>query len=231
MTSPSCPKCGAALKDDYGMIHCPQCGTMLFIDMDGQANLGTEEDPSLDLVQTPELAPLANLPENNPSEAYDFATTSEFSTPTEPPSPEFAPLLATELAIEASETVEEFSMDSMLGYQETPSEADQIGPVGDPLGLSAYANSEVSQAKDGRLSFKILISGIDSKEMRDSLREAIEDARFGWNASALIAKISRGTLELDHVAPVKATILINRIKRLPVQIRWEQYAVTQMDGD
>jgi hypothetical protein len=125
---------------------------------------------------------------------------------------------------------EDFDMDKMLGYQEPVVEAPSadFAQPGDPLGTTEYANSEISQAKDGPLIFKILISGIDSKEMRESLRSALDDQRFGWNPNDLMSRISKGLLTIDNVAPVKAVILINRIKRLPLKIGWEQYAITQM---
>lgn len=122
-------------------------------------------------------------------------------------------------------------MDALLGFNQPSSELppEEFGAPGDPLGLNDYANSELSQAKDGLLSFKILISGIDSKEMRETLRSALDDQRFGWNPNELISRISKGVLRIDNVASVKAVILINRIKRMPVKVRWEQYAITKME--
>jgi hypothetical protein len=45
-----------------------------------------------------------------------------------------------------------------------------------------------------------------------------------------MSRVSKGTLVIDGLSPVKATVLVNRLKRLPVLIAWEQYAVTQLDG-
>ena len=132
---------------------------------------------------------------------------------------------------------DDFSMDAMLGYGETPPaespappDPEAFGQAGDPLGINSFANSDVSQGKDGNLVFHITISGIDSKEIRESLREAMEDSRFGWNTSSLLARINKGHLRLERISAVKATILVNRIKRLPVEIRWEQNAITQLQG-
>ena len=102
-----------------------------------------------------------------------------------------------------------------------------FGPANDPLNLNEFANSEVSSAKDGPLHFKVLISGIDAKEIRESIREVLEDRRFAWDSNEIFSKIKRGELTIDGLSPVKASILITRIKHLPVTIRWEQYAITQ----
>lgn len=131
----------------------------------------------------------------------------------------------------------ELNMDALLGFED-PNEPGvehagggpvEFGQPGDPLGINDFANSELSQAKDGFLTFKILIMGIDSKEIRESLRSALDDPRFGWNPNDLMARIVKGKLQLENVAPVKAVILVNRIKGLPVRVRWEQHAVSQME--
>ncbi len=106
-------------------------------------------------------------------------------------------------------------------------EPQDFGPASDPLNLNEFANSEVSAAKDGPLLFKILISGIDTREIRDSIREVLEDPRFAWDSNEIFSKVSKGHLTINGLSPVKASILITRIKRLPVEIRWEQYAISQ----
>lgn len=246
---PQCPKCGATLKDDYGMVECPSCGTVVFIDMEGGAHVGSETPAEAAPEIQPAEASADSSLEVEPASAFESgydpgAISSDFQAPQfseDTPSDELAPppsALAPEehVAESAPSDDADLNMDALLGYQEPEAEAVETEPVelgqpGDPLGLNSFANSEISQAKDGLLSYKILISGIDSKEMRESLREAIEDTRFGWNPSVLMGRISKGHLTLENVSPVKATILINRIKRLPLEIRWEQYAITQLEGD
>jgi len=44
-----------------------------------------------------------------------------------------------------------------------------------------------------------------------------------------MSTIRGGMLRLERISPVKATIVINRIKNLAVQIRWEQSAITELD--
>ncbi len=115
----------------------------------------------------------------------------------------------------------------------------QEGANGDPSGLvetnldqnldiTEYANSEISQAKDGQYLFRVWITGIDTKEVRSALREEMSDSRFQWDVEEIMASIKSGRLQISNLSPVKASILINRIKRLPLQIRWEQDEITQM---
>jgi hypothetical protein len=239
---PQCPSCGATQNEDYGMVTCPGCEAILFIDMEGIAHMGQSEHQAELATPHAEL-PAESQPESNFQSDFsppDFADLDpvipqdpvDIEPPPEPP-PE-----PTDIPHEAPpqqapmDAIPEFSMDGVLGYSESESEdgpPPDLGPAGDPLGINAYANSEFSQGKDGLLLFRLLISGIDSKEIKESIREAIEDSRFAWDPPKIMASISKGTLVIERLSPVKAAILINRIKRLPIAIRWEQYAITQMD--
>ena len=275
-----CPKCGAILKDDYGMVTCPKCDSILFIDLDGIAHMGSVEDAPRNGVEDAP-APTTAEPEaqfeaqfENDAAPFDppkfdenWSATSDSEEPAEPvlvsfdegfsPSqfetpqplaeqpdyfqsneelaqPSYEPKPAEPIPAPAEE---EFSMESFMGghVESAGGESGAAGASGqfsnpdDPLDLNDFANSEISQAKDGHLLFRLYIDGIDSKEIRDSLREAITDQRFAWDASRIMANISKGKLKIDQLPPVKAVILVNRIKRLPIQIRWEQYEITQSD--
>jgi hypothetical protein len=259
---PQCPSCGANQNEDYGMVTCPGCEAILFIDMEGVAHMG-QPDPQPDpgtphveaAVEPHEELPMEALAEAQPESQPEPNFQSDFSPPDfadldpvtpqdslafeSSPAPELPPDLAPEPEIAAPQpdsppegASPEFSMDGVLGYSESEPEnapIPDLGPADDPLGINAYANSEFSQGKDGLLRFRVLISGIDSKEIRESIREAIEDSRFAWDPAKVMASISKGTLVIESLSPVKAAILINRIKRSPIVIRWEQYAITQMD--
>jgi hypothetical protein len=133
----------------------------------------------------------------------------------------------------AADQGQDLDMGGFLGYDVAPSESSNAGlsqnDPNDPLGISAYANSELSSAKNGPLVVTVIISGIDTKDLRSEIRQAIQDSRFGWDAGAVMASIKGGTLVLSQISPVKASIVINRIKNLAVQIRWEQNAITELE--
>lgn len=102
-----------------------------------------------------------------------------------------------------------------------------FGPASDPLNLNAFANSEVSSGRDGPLLFRVILQGIDTKEIREIIREVLNDDRFRLDSAAIMARVAKGNLVIDGLSPVKASILVTRIKKLPVSIRWEQYAITE----
>lgn len=240
----TCPRCGTALKDEYGMSQCPGCGAFSFIDMDGHAVI---QDAT-----PPEDSPVDPNHGASSIEPGGAASASEFSDPIESmlglssgadsettPSSEFESQPAAPSDFAAIEPFggEDFSPIEMSVPEVAPEQSETepstsqpepaFGPADDPLNLNHFANSEVSSAKDGPLLVRVLISGIDTREIRESIREVLEDSRFAWDSGEIFSKISKGHLAVDGLSPVKASILITRIKRLPVQIRWEQYAITQ----
>jgi hypothetical protein len=211
MPQPKCPECGGFVKDDYGMVNCSTCGVILFVDMEGVAHRdmssSTPEDFSAGIVGDIGDNPAGELQTPGLAEHIESVV---YSNPVDLDS--------------------DFSFDPLNSMDSTSEENSiDISPRHDPLGIESYANSELSQAKDGLFVYHVIISGIDTKEIRESLREAIEDSRFGWNAAELMSQINKGELRIDRTSPIKAAILIKRIKHLSVSIRWEQYAITQLD--
>lgn len=207
------------------MVTCPTCGVVLFVDMEGVAQAAGEPDPLLGAVATPmQPAPMAA-----DEGAYDPSPMGL------DPLPETQPVAQAQVppGLEDAGVGGELDMGGFLGYDTPGTESSKGGASqndpNDPLGISAYANSELSSAKDGPLVVTVIISGIDTKDLRTEIRQAIQDSRFGWDSGAVMASLKGGTLVLPRISPVKASIVINRIKNLAVQIRWEQNAITELD--
>lgn len=98
--------------------------------------------------------------------------------------------------------------------------------------IADFGNSEISTAKSGNLLYDLRISGIDSAEIRELIRENITDQRLGINTKGLMKHIKDGVLEVKKINAIKASVLINRLKSLPVNLKWRQNAITQVDmGD
>lgn len=212
---PICPKCNTSLKDDYGMVTCPSCSSILFVDMEGVAHMSATESGAM-----------------SAGAVVDPMGGQSFSPAPEPlPDQGFAP--APELEMPAGD----FSMDQFMNPQpvapatiEPPSVDYSEGAVdpNDPLGVSGFANSELSSGKDGLYLYRVVISGIDSKELKENIRQELFDSRFGWDAAALLGSMTKGTLIFDQLSPIKASILVNRLKRYPVKIHWQQQPITQI---
>ncbi len=102
-------------------------------------------------------------------------------------------------------------------------EPSAVSPVLDDLGT--YANSSASGSRDGAYHYDLLISGIDSSDVRNSVREVLNDALFLWDVDPLIRSINNGELKLAQVTAIKAALIVQRMSELPVKIKWAQHAL------
>lgn len=85
--------------------------------------------------------------------------------------------------------------------------------------ISNFGNTESQIAV---MNYDLIVSGIDTQEARTLLKEAIEDSKFGWDASEIMNTMRNGRIELLRLNPVKAFILAKRIQFLDVEKQWKQ---------
>lgn len=90
-----------------------------------------------------------------------------------------------------------------------------------------YANSTESQGREGLLRFNLNIIGIDSAEVRKQIINTLTDSRFLWDVTEIMTTIKDGQLNLRDLTAVKAALLVHRLRSIPVEISWEQYAIHQ----
>ncbi|HRK06148.1 MAG TPA: hypothetical protein PLZ57_00135 [Pseudobdellovibrionaceae bacterium] len=202
---------------------------------DGDAPLGVFEQPEVasqfETSAAPEVQPL----EFDASPQLEASATPHDGAPLEAAPSDDAPAAAAgEEPLNPTESPAEINEDfaDFFGETEKPQKSPAKVNPADPLGVSGYAANELSQAKGGGLLFKLRISGIDSKELREEIRQALKDSRFGWSLSEVMGpdRLRGGVLVIPNLNAVKTSIIVNRIKHLPVEIRWEQYAITDVEG-
>jgi hypothetical protein len=73
------------------------------------------------------------------------------------------------------------------------------------------------------LRYDLTISGIDTADLRTEVFESFVDKRLGWDVDQLMNSITHGVLEMKAVPAIKAHVIVQRLKSLPLQIRWDQY--------
>jgi hypothetical protein len=106
-----------------------------------------------------------------------------------------------------------------------PSTNDTASP--DLSDIAQFGNSETSSAREGSLRYNLFIAGIDTADVREAFREAITDRKMVWDTEQILRSIKNGEVQLRDISPVKAFILVSRLRELPVRVRWEQYAIAQ----
>lgn len=227
------------------MVACSGCGVILFVDLDGNlqvsgdtpaAEAAADEpapaqenpvfaavpaesfapaEPAEDFSPADEAAPSADF-ENSPIQ-FDYATEEPVAetfapTPEEAPG-EYAP--AQDAIVEEPAVNSEFAQNAFDAPEPAAaSPADQLREVVD------FGNSP---AEEGHaLQYTLTITGIDSKETRDRMFEVLTDVRLGLNVRELQTQVVRGALEIPQLNPVRASVIVGRLRELPLKLNWRQ---------
>lgn len=99
---------------------------------------------------------------------------------------------------------------------------DSASMVAAPEDFSDVTEFANSNSNIGPLSYTVIIDGIDSSQLLIQLKDAMTDSRFAWEETNLLAQIVDTRLVLPGLSPTKASVLISRIKYLPLKISWRQ---------
>jgi hypothetical protein len=218
-----CPECQNEVGDDFGLVTCANCGASLFVDMEGQAvsNQGEESPPPL---------------EAEPEEFTQPLEAEDFNEALHEPTQALDPLEAVEQeeAVWEGPGADEDEPSQVGEFQFEDPVEDEPRPVYAPAPTSSdladvvdFANSDLSQARDGNLKYHLKLSGIDTMDLRNAVKEALTDRRFIWDTEAMVRGIRDGILEIDQISAVKAFLLISRVSFLPLKIEWVQQPLNQ----
>lgn len=101
-----------------------------------------------------------------------------------------------------------------------PEEEKNDGPIG-LNDIADFGNQPVQSLSSGALVYEIEISGIDSPELRSELEAVLIDKKLGMPAYEYLPKIVDGVLKLNEVHPVKAAVLVGRLKLTHLHVTWK----------
>ncbi len=93
--------------------------------------------------------------------------------------------------------------------------------------LEEFGNSQIAGGLEGSYFYDVVISGIDSADLRKEVQEALTDRLFLWDAEVLLREVKLGELLIPRMNSVKAAMVVQRLTGLPVKIKWTQHALTQ----
>ncbi len=97
-----------------------------------------------------------------------------------------------------------------------------IRPISLTDEVEDYGNSVESSGKEGLFMVQVTISGVDTPELRQSLEQALTDKKIGWDTSEIMRSMRQGKLVLPEINAAKASVVINRLKSLPIELKWAQ---------
>lgn len=221
MICPGCQTDSAVAEKNYGALYtCPSCQAVYFINFDGQPEYGemTEQAPTDVTAETSDAAPSAPHFENIEPGDSDQLQRDDFSVPAE-----------------SVENINNLTNDAVTS--EDFGSVNPFANLSEQTSLESEASSDFNQAAQSiadfgnqdvqiaGLNYNLKISGLDTQELRELFKEAIDDSRFGWDASDLMRTVRNGEVEIIKLNPVQAYILAKRLQFVDVERRWIQNAM------
>lgn len=174
------------------------------------------EVPPVDIPQTEtpmfEIQPMENFAQTEAAPIETFSL--------EPAPQETFQVASEEPPIEALPTetpsIENFSYEA----------ANEMPPISSPQDFNSIASEIESfgnqQTAVAGISYDLEITGLDTKESQELLREAIDDSRFGWHPDDVTREIRRGSCTFKNLTPVQAFVLARRIQFIDIEMKWKQ---------
>jgi hypothetical protein len=86
-----------------------------------------------------------------------------------------------------------------------------------------FGNQDQPSAGFGSLVYDIEIQGIDTAEIREEVSSHLTDSRLQLDVSAIMASVEKGVMRLSAINPVKASVILNRLRHLPLKIKWNSH--------
>ena len=214
-----CPNCSTILElseQNFGtLFNCPKCASVFFIGWDG-------------IPEVQSLIPLEELSQNPAESAYQDDSSEDSDAPVSPLEVEYS----SEEAVEVSEnpSLDESELLESVDNNFLSSELDRTldSPLDTPLDspsdfiaeIESFANS--TNASSSALTYDLVIGGIDSAEVLKQVREALLDSKFGWDVNEIMRTLRGGILEIPELNPIKAVVLLSRLKAFKVDLSWRQ---------
>ncbi len=204
MICPSCHNDQVVTEHNFGALYtCSSCQAVYFLDFAGQPEYGDVENLIIDQPLDMSTLPPTNLPDMVSAATDELPQTNDANS---------------------VEPIVQFNQNE---FAAEPSPFESFQPISNSFAdaakdISDYGNSESQIA---HLNYDLKISGLDTAEMISGLKEAIEDSRFGWDASEMVRTIKNGEIRFEKMNPVKAYILAKRIQFMDVEKVWKQNAV------
>lgn len=214
-----CPKCQSPIPETaFGLYTCPTCTSVLNVDMEGRSFFA-DAAPS-------ETSPEPQIPYATPYAEPDPVT---FEEPAAEDAEEVS--IVNEIKQNYSQAMDEDDISGRTVAIDSYTLPDRQADLSSSSfeDVVRYAQSESSSAAEGAYYYDILLEGIDSEDLRIAVREALRDVRFGWKTEDLMQSIRRGTLLLSKLNPVKASLVVNRLKTYPLKIVWSQNGILESD--
>ena len=212
-----CPSCQNEIvietKDMGALFTCPRCQAVYFINFDGvpEYDPAQAEPGALESMLTAEVAEIEGTKIEIDSPLTEPSIEPVATDPIENFGGEFVD------AVQTSETLSQQPLEPVLevGREIAPKKINT-----DLKEIVDFGNA-VDVNPSGIL-VSLTLSGLDSKHVVNLVKEAITDSRFMWDTEKIMSEIDNGELRLHRIPPLKAALVVARLRFEDVKISWEQ---------
>jgi len=146
-------------------------------------------------------------------------------------SPEAAPLTGTAIPEPPSEpitnSIPEYTIptQSSVGFSDAGSAEEELQrptETPSPLFQDVVDFGNVNQPAQGfgALVYDLKIQGVDTVEIREEVTLCLTDSRLQLDVPTLMGQIEKGVLLVKQINPVKASVILTRMRHLPLSISW-----------
>ncbi len=220
-----CPECQTEQNADFGMTTCPQCSAVFMVGIDGEVE-SVEPAPIEDHIQNESGATVVEAFEASGNAASDDEATNHAEEQNEA---EAAYSAETDEADKINVSKTEYSENFLDNLSDNPQVAteSELESSADPLGIQRFDQSAASQMRDGEYLYEVVITGIDSADLKREVLMALSEKRFSLIISELQKEIQKGELIVRNLNPVRAMLIVLRLQSLDITIEWRQKHFTQ----
>ena len=126
------------------------------------------------------------------------------------------------------ETEPELPLQPTYEAVETPVENWQLNSTEEALAeVADFGNQDNVYQQEGPLSYIVTLSGIDSSDLQDRVKEVLTDKRLVLDMERLLPELKKGKLKITGLSPVKTYVLVSKIYDLPIAVEWEQHVLSE----
>lgn len=220
-------------ESQFGALtSCNKCGGVYFLGWDGKPEAAPAADSMEDVAETKKeisKISIANTPidnyESNSFEQSDIASVAVENSFQQESN------FATQENFEPSHQ-ESYSENSNFDVDQ-PLDSFQNNSYGEAGNYSQEPQKENfndlidfgNSSDPGVLSYVLTIDGIDLQSIEDEIKQILSESRFQFDVELLLSNLKNGQLVIDNLSPIKASILVHRLRFLSVTLSWRQNAI------
>ncbi len=203
----------------FGALYtCPKCVAVYFVGFDGQPEYGSMELPVVETTEESFSADFNTGPNDDISTPdvplQVFESHSEIAPPDNNPIESFEA---------ESDLNHDFSLEPLLD-SEPSLEIEKPRSISSSFAAAAQEITDYGNQEEviSSISYDVAIKGLDTKEVMQAFKDAIEDSKFSWHTQDILSQIKNGEATLKNLNPIQAFVLASRIQFLDLDIDWKQ---------